>query len=182
MSNTIAGLSMLLTLHLAGAIGSGLPQTSAPHAAATVVTNADIQAVIAAAPEGRVSDVQFRMVDAGGYNVGIGVVQRPASAPGGAIQHANQTEIYRVVEGSGTLVTGGELIDSQPLDPEGNVVTQLTGPSSYGSGIRGGETRQVVAGDMVIIPAGVAHGFSELFEDITYLVVRVDPEQLVELK
>lgn len=181
MTNIIAGLSMLLSLHLAGAV-AGLPPAIAPIEAATVITNADIEAVIDAAPEGRVSDVQFRMIDAGGYNVGVGVVQRPSSAPGGAIQHDKQTEVYRVVVGSGVLVTGGELIDRQPLDPEGNVVRTLTGPSSYGSGIRGGEAQQVVAGDMVIIPAGVAHGFRELFEDITYLVVRVDPEQLVELK
>ncbi len=34
----------------------------------------------------------------------------------------------------------------------------------------------------VIIPAGVAHGFSEITAPITYMVVRVDPEKLVELK
>ncbi len=37
-------------------------------------------------------------------------------------------------------------------------------------------------GDVVIIPAGVAHGFSEITEAITYMVVRVDPEKLVALK
>ena len=37
-------------------------------------------------------------------------------------------------------------------------------------------------GDIVIIPAGVAHGFSEITEAITYMVVRIDPEQLVQLK
>ena len=36
--------------------------------------------------------------------------------------------------------------------------------------------------DVVIIPAGVAHGFSEITEAITYMVVRVDPEKLVALK
>ena len=176
-----AGLIAMLALHLTAAPGGPLPQ--APESAvATLITDADIRAVIEAAPDGRVSDVQFRMVDTGGYNVGVGVVQRPASAPGGAIEHDQQTEVYRVVAGSGTLITGGELVDKRRLPPDGDVVKQLTGPSSFGSGIRGGESRQISAGNMVIIPAGVPHGFSELQTDITYLVVRVDPEQLVQLK
>ncbi len=181
MSKPIAGLAIALVLHLSG-VPAAVYAQSVDVSTATVVTESAIRAVIDAAPEDRVSDVQFRMVDAGGYNVGIGVVQQPASAPGGAIEHDKQTEIYRVVSGSGTLITGGELVDRRPLPPDGNVVKQLTGPSSFGSGIRGGESRQISAGDMVIIPAGVPHGFSALQTDITYLVVRVDPEQLVELK
>jgi len=35
---------------------------------------------------------------------------------------------------------------------------------------------------VVIIPAGVAHGFSEITEPITYMVIRVDPERMVALK
>ncbi len=98
-----------------------------------------------------------------------------------AIRHDNQTEVYRIVSGSGTLVTGGTLIDGRPLDPEGAVVQKLTGPSSIGS-IQNGTRQPVRAGDFVIIPAGVPHGFSEIVEAITYVVIRVDPDQLVELK
>jgi quercetin dioxygenase-like cupin family protein len=44
-------------------------------------------------------------------------------------------------------------------------------------------TSQVISpGDIVFIPAGVAHGFSEITEAITYIVYRIDPDQLVELK
>jgi quercetin dioxygenase-like cupin family protein len=38
------------------------------------------------------------------------------------------------------------------------------------------------AGDVVIIPAGLAHGFSEITAAITYMVVRIDPDRLVALK
>lgn len=148
---------------------------------ATYMNAAEIAATIAAAPEGRVSDQQIRNVDAGGYNVGVGVVQRPPTTSLGAIQHHQQTEVYYVVSGAGTLVTSPELTDSRPLDPDGAVVRTLTGPSDFGS-IDGGEGRPVEAGDMIIIPEGVAHGFSEITETITYIVVRVDPERLVELK
>ena len=145
------------------------------------ITAADIAATIENAPEGRVSDQQIRHIDAGDHNAGVGVVQRPPTTTLGAIQHHNQTEVYYVVSGHGTLVTGGDLSESRALDPEGVVVRTLTGPSSVGS-IEGGQSRRVGPGDMVIIPAGSPHGFSEITETITYIVVRVDPDQLVELK
>ena len=151
------------------------------HPAGIHVPSADIRATIDNAPEGRVSDQQIRHIDAGGHNVGIGVVQRPPSTSLGAIQHHNQTEVYYVVSGRGTLVTGGALSGGRRLDPESTVVRTLTGPSSVG-GIDGGESREVGPGDMVIIPADSPHGFSEITETITYIVVRVDPDQLVELK
>jgi mannose-6-phosphate isomerase-like protein (cupin superfamily) len=148
---------------------------------ATFMSAGEIASTIAAAPEGRVSDQQIRNVDAGGYNVGVGVVQRPPTATLGAIQHHNQTEVYYVVSGAGTLVTAPTLADGRPLDPDGVVVQTLTGPSDVGT-ISGGESRAIGAGDMIIIPEGVAHGFSEITETITYMVVRVDSKQLVELK
>ncbi len=161
------------------ALGAARPGPQAP--SATYISAAAVRATVAEAPEGRVSDQQIRMVDAGGHNVGVGVVQRPPTTSLSAIQHHRQTEVYRVIAGSGVLVTGGVLTDARDLDPEGATVRTLTGPSSVGS-IRDGTSQRVGPGDVVIIPAGAAHGFSEITETITYLVVRVDPEQLVELK
>lgn len=40
----------------------------------------------------------------------------------------------------------------------------------------------ITADDMVIIPTNSPYGFSEITEAITYIVVRVDPDQLVALK
>ena len=149
--------------------------------AATHISADDILATIANAPEDRVSDQQIRHIDAGGHNVGVGLVHRPPTTSLGAIQHHNQTEVYYVVSGRGTLVTGGELTDASALDPEGNTVRTLTGPSSLG-GVAGGQSRDIGPGDMAIIPTNSPHGFTEITEAITYIVVRVDPEQLVALK
>ena len=149
--------------------------------AATHISAADILATIENAPAGRVSDQQIRHIDAGGHNVGVGLVQRPPTTTLGAIQHHNQTEVYYVVSGRGTMVTGGELTNARNLDPAGTTVRTLTGPSSVG-GIEGGVSRDVGPGDMVIVPANSPHGFRDITETITYLVVRVDPEQLVEIK
>jgi mannose-6-phosphate isomerase-like protein (cupin superfamily) len=150
-------------------------------AEATYMKATEIAETIARAPEGRVSDQQIRNVDAGGYHVGVGVVQRPPTTSLSAIQHHRQTEVYYVVAGAGTLVTSPDLASPRALDPDGSIVRTLTGPSDIGR-IEDGASRSVSAGDMVIIPEGIAHGFSEITQAITYIVVRVDPDRLVELK
>ena len=145
------------------------------------VTSDELQATVAGAPEGRVSDQQIRMIDAGGMNLGVGVVHRPVTTTLSAIVHHREAEIYRVVEGHGVLVTSGELAGATELDADGAVVRTLTGPSAMGT-IEGGTREPIGPGDVVFIPAGVAHGFSEITEAITYIVYRIDPDQLVELK
>jgi mannose-6-phosphate isomerase-like protein (cupin superfamily) len=151
----------------------------------TIISSDTLDAAREAAPEDRVSDQRIKHVESAEGNLGIGVVHRPVIAAGGpirAIQHHQQSEVYRVMGGSGTLVTSAGMSDSSPLDPEGYVVTNLVGPSDIGI-ITDIEHSQLIGeGDVVIIPAGVAHGFSEITEAITYMVVRVDSERLVALK
>jgi mannose-6-phosphate isomerase-like protein (cupin superfamily) len=151
----------------------------------TIISSDTLETAKATAPGDRVSDQPIKHVTSAEGNLGIGVVHRPlveAGAPIQAIQHHKQSEVYRVMGGSGTLVTSAGMSDSNPLDPEGYVVTSLTGPSDTGIITDIDHSQLIGAGDIVIIPAGVAHGFSEITEAITYMVVRVDPEKLVALK
>jgi mannose-6-phosphate isomerase-like protein (cupin superfamily) len=154
-------------------------------ASATFVTAADVQTTLQKAPASAVSDQAIRMVDLGGlgYNVGISVVSRPkSSTQGGPVAHEKVTEIYHVISGSGTLVTGGKLIGARPRAANAPQVVQLNGPSVFGTSIQEGETRRISAGDVVIIPAGVNHWFTDIQESLTYLVVRIDPGKVVALK
>jgi mannose-6-phosphate isomerase-like protein (cupin superfamily) len=81
--------------------------------------------------------------------------------PNGAIAHPGNTEMHYIVEGSGTVVTGG------------TVVRREGAPAT----IEGGEAHRVVKGDIIIIPAESAHRYSEIVEPITYLEFRfVAPE------
>src|SRR6267142_2194798 len=131
----------------------------------------------------KAADIQIRMVDAGGHNVGIAVVHREKGAgPNNAAIHDKISEVYQITEGSGTFVTGGELVSPQRRENSSETVTQLSGPGIGGTGIKGGVSRRVVKGDMVIIPAGTSHGFSEIQESITYTVVRIDPGRVIKLK
>ena len=155
--------------------------SDAQTSSAVHISSEELEATIERAPEGRVSDQQIRMIDVGGLNLGVGVVHRPPTSTLSAIQHHKQAEIYRVVSGRGILVTSRTLVNARELDPEGGTVRRLTGPSASGT-IEGGTSQAIGPGDILFIPAGVAHGFSEITDAITYIVYRVDPEQLVELK
>lgn len=152
---------------------------------ATVISAEALDVAMSEAPAGRVSDQPLRHVESAEGRLGIGVVHRPVIAAGGpiaGIQHHRQSEVYRVMAGSGTLVTGTSMSESAAIDSEGYVVQNLVGPSDSGVIVDFDDSKLITEGDIVIIPAGVAHGFSEITEAITYMVVRIDPERLVALK
>jgi mannose-6-phosphate isomerase-like protein (cupin superfamily) len=163
----------------------GLAQMGTNPIPATDVKSSDIQTVLKrvmvnlTAP---VSDTPVRTVDAGGHNIGIGVVYRPKGAKGGSASHDKVSEVYQVLDGSGTLVTGGTIVNPQRRTNAQEEVTQINGPGVSGTSIEGGVSRRITKGDMVIIPAGTPHWFSEIQETITYTVVRIDPSRVVTLK
>lgn len=155
---------------------------SSPRPAIDVLSTA-LDAVLQGAPKSSVSDIPIRVADMGGYNVGIYLVSRPKSSPQGAILHdARVSEVYYMLEGAGTLVTGGTLTDAQRVAADSPIVTEIAGPSITGSRIEGGESRRIGKGDIVLIPAGLPHWWSELDGDIAYLVVRPDPDGLLKKK
>jgi quercetin dioxygenase-like cupin family protein len=95
--------------------------------------------------------------------------------PGDAILHdTSVTEIYYMLEGTGTLVTGGKLVDERDAGLSPNTKR----PNRRGTRIEGGVTRRVVPGDIVVIPGKVPHWWSVLDADIKYLIYRPDPEGL----
>jgi mannose-6-phosphate isomerase-like protein (cupin superfamily) len=150
---------------------------------ATDVSAGQIQTAVRAAIASHTIDTPLRTVDAGGHNVGIGVVHRAKGTNlTGSASHDKVTEVYQVLEGSGTLVTGGVLTNPQRRGADAREVGQINGPGVSGTGIDGGVRRQIAKGDMVIIPAGTPHWFPEVQEDLVYTVVRVDPARVVALK
>ena len=149
---------------------------------ATYVSAADIQANLSAAPNSATNpQPNIRVVDAGGYNVAVGVIHRQQTPPGVAAVHSKVSEIYHVLKGSATFVTGGTLVNAKTREAGSMEVTE-DGPGSSGTAIQGGVTRQLKAGDVIIIPAGTPHWFSKIDGSIAYLAIRVDPRQVVKLQ
>ena len=105
-----------------------------------------------------------KAVDRGGMTTGavsntdeyrINLVKRVK--PGAALAHTGNTELHYITEGAGTLVTGG------------TIVRPAGGASAT---IRDGDTRRVVRGDVILIPADTPHWYKDVEGAITYLEVR----------
>jgi len=151
--------------------------------AATDISAADIQAKLSQGPPlPGIGQPNIRVVDAGGYNIAVGALRRQQSAPGVAAKHYKVTEVYHVIEGAGTLVTGGTMVNAKVRPADSVAVTQEDGPGESGTAIEGGVGRRIKAGDVVVIPAGTPHWFSAIDGSITYLVVRFDPNRILTLK
>jgi hypothetical protein len=104
----------------------------------------------------------------------------PAGSVGGGIWHQGQTETYVIVSGSGTLVTGGKIYNGRKSGPTSEVTKVLNGPSCSGT-IAGADVvkRVVNVGDIIIIPAGTPHGWTEIGDHVDYLSVRPDPQRTI---
>ncbi|MEP6783252.1 MAG: hypothetical protein ABI983_06250 [Acidobacteriota bacterium] len=99
--------------------------------------------------------------------------------PGG-IAHMGQTETYVVISGGGTLVTGGKIMNGRKSGPTSEVTKILNGPSCSGA-IDGADVvkRVVGVGDVIIIPAGVPHGWTDIGDHVDYMSIRPDPERTI---
>ena len=155
-----------------------------PRGAATDISSAEIQSLVQKTAADRVSDQAIRVVSINGeYNVGIGVVHRAKTSgaqAGGGIEHSQITEVYHVIEGNATLVTGGSMDNTSEFPADHPVVAVLNGPSTRGGPIHDGVSRKIGPGDVVVIPPNTPHWFSEISSDqIVYLVARVDPHKVL---
>jgi len=130
-----------------------------------------------------VSDQQVRAVDVGKSNVDIGVVFRgPITGQPNAAEHDQVSEVYHVIDGSATLVTGSDIVGWKRRPADNQAVRLLNGPGGDGTSIRNGVAHQLKAGDVIVIPAGVGHQFTKIDDHIRYLMVRVDPDKVTPLK
>jgi len=97
----------------------------------------------------------------------------PTGGTPGAIAHDQQTEGYLIVSGSGTRVTGGKIVNGRRSPAESEVTKILNGPSCSGTTVGADVMKKVVkTGDIIIIPAGVPHGWSDIPEHVDYLSFR----------
>ena len=151
----------------------------------TYISNDEVQAYLKRAETGSLNDLQVRAVGLEKGNVGIAVVYRgklTAPAKQSVAEHNQVNEVYHIIDGSATLVTGAEIVDLKPRPADDRAVRLLTGPGGNGASLRNGVTQQVKAGDIVVIPAGVGHLFTRIDDHIRYVVLRLDPDRVAPLK
>ena len=126
-----------------------------------------------------VSDIVVRHIDVGEEFLGVSVVQRDkvdVRETETGIAHIALDEIYYIVAGEGTMVTGGQFNDPSEIS------SALLGDMLRGE-IVGGTLQPVKVGDIAIIPKGMPHGWHEITTDtISYIIFRADPTEEMNIK
>jgi quercetin dioxygenase-like cupin family protein len=77
--------------------------------------------------------------------------------------HDKETDVIHVIDGEATFVTGGAMVGGKATKPG----------QSVGSDITNGETHQLTAGDVIVVPAGMPHWFKIVPHSVSYYVVKV---------
>ena len=163
---TAVGLIALFTGLVAGVSGQqrgggqtpAAPAAPAPRdTAATYVSAADLDAALKKATAANPDMSTARIDNHDQYRINI--VRR--GQPAGAIAHAVGTELHYIVEGSGTIVTGGTIVRPPAGAAQGTLAK-----------IEDGVTRKVAKGDAILIPENTPHWYSEINGSIAYLEVR----------
>jgi mannose-6-phosphate isomerase-like protein (cupin superfamily) len=81
----------------------------------------------------------------------------PAAAQAASV-HEKDAELFYMMDGTATLVTGGKLVEGTK-----------DGDNWRGKGIEGGKAQKMSKGDLMMVPAGVPHWFTDINGQITEL-------------
>ena len=141
----IAALSLvvLLTLSISAQRGGGQNQPAPSITETKIVTAAELATIVAGTPKDRNGNANF--IRLAPYNVNM---EHRIMGQGAAV-HETEAEMFYVIDGAGTLVTGGKLTGEQRTNPE----------NLSGTGIEGGVSKRVAKGDWILVPAGVPHQY-----------------------
>jgi mannose-6-phosphate isomerase-like protein (cupin superfamily) len=196
-SKTFLSVAMMAVLSVGGLCafaGAADPQAAEPKpnptckmCPGTYIPVSELNAYTEQAVAHHIVDQQVRSVDIGKVNIGIGMVTRGKLVPGqggaeSVAEHDQVSEVYHVIEGSATLLTGPDLVDPKKRPDTMLTVREQNGPGFSSRAINNPETHELHAGDVIIIPAGTGHWFTKIDDHITYLMVRIDPDKILPLK
>jgi len=111
--------------------------------------------------------------DKGARNFTLMTSVRTNLGPGNVEVHTKITDVIYIVKGSATIVTGGKL--SGVIEVAKNPINGKPYPKDEirAHDIIGGESHHLVAGDVIIIPNGVPHLFSNIEEPFWYHLVKI---------
>jgi quercetin dioxygenase-like cupin family protein len=115
---------------------------------------ADVAAAVGKLPKNPLASVPvFKM---GPFNVNVEHrLGAPAAAQAASV-HDKDAELFYMIDGTATLVTGGKLVDGTK-----------DGDNWRGKAIDGGTSKKMSKGDFMLVPAGVPHWFTDISGQIT---------------
>lgn len=145
------GISLVLALMAAAVVAQQPAPQSPDQAMKMFASSADITAMIAKAKNERKEGqgiVSQRILQLAPYNANL---EYRASVAAAAV-HEREAEMFYVIEGSATMVTGGKLVNETRPNPD----------NLSGTAIEGGTPRTIAKGDFIIVPENTPHWFSAI--------------------
>jgi mannose-6-phosphate isomerase-like protein (cupin superfamily) len=143
----LIAVTATVLLSTAGFAQRGTPPPPTDRTKASYMSAAEVRAAIAKLPKDRANS-SVRVFTLPPYNVNIEHRQPMAQ---GASVHAATSELFYVIEGSATMLTGGKIVG------EGAKT------------IEGGVSQKFAPGDWLMVPSGVPHQFTDIQSPITIL-------------
>ena len=146
----VVGFSLVMAILSSAALAQSNGAPSA-QSMKTFASSADVQALIAKAKRERKEgqpNYSQPIISLAPYTASL----EYRASVGPAAVHEKEAEMFYVVDGSATLVTGGKLTKESRTNAE-----NLTG-----TGIEGGTAQDVAKGDFFIVPENTPHWFSPI--------------------
>jgi quercetin dioxygenase-like cupin family protein len=156
MRRVLIGITLALVSR--SVVAQPAAQNPAQAMVKSLATSADVAALMAKAKSERKEGqamVAQPILQLAPYNVSL--EYRVAVATGSV--HQTEAELFYVIDGGGTMVTGGKLIDEKRTNAE----------NLSGTGIEGGTARKIAKGDFVMVPENTPHWFSAIDGSLTLM-------------
>jgi mannose-6-phosphate isomerase-like protein (cupin superfamily) len=83
--------------------------------------------------------------------------------PQNAATHLTEAELFYVIDGGATLVTGGQLVDAQQQNPQNQTAKSISN----------GMSQHVTKGDFMLVPEGTPHWFSSVDGSVTLMSIHL---------
>jgi len=137
------GVFALLTVTIAAQRGRGQNQPAPSITSTKIVTASELAGLVAGTPKDKNGNGTFIRLAPYNVNMEHRIMSQAAAL------HETEAELFYVIDGAGTLVTGGKLIEEKRTNVE----------NLSGTGIEGGVSKRVAKGDWILVPAGVPHQY-----------------------
>jgi mannose-6-phosphate isomerase-like protein (cupin superfamily) len=148
----------LVSVPLAAQQGAQAPSSATMK---VIASSADVQGVVAKLKAAHTNQPlqSARLFQLAPYNVNI--EYRTAGA--NAAIHETEAEFFYVIDGAGTFVTGGHLVDPQRTNPQNLSAKQIAD----------GTTAHVSKGDFMLVPEGVPHQVTAVDSPLVFMTVHL---------
>ena len=174
MRSIVRGTLMALALVLLGGLTVAIAQQGggrggrggAPQPDKLYTSADEIQQLIATAkmnakPGQAIVNGRILRLGDGVYQYSANLEYRPMAGPPQV--HIHESEIFYVIDGSCTFVTGGKLTEPKQLNPE-NIA---------GTAIDGGKTQTLSKGDFLIVPENTPHQVTAVSPYVVFMTLHV---------